>query len=97
MNIEPVDLRDIDKRTANVYEAIIVSAKRGRQLNDEQKMEFNALLSTIIPPATGEEEGEDIQNPAQLKVAMEFENREKPHILAIRELLDGKIEYEYKK
>lgn len=97
MNIEPVDLRDIDKRSANVYEAIIVSAKRGRQLNDEQKMEFNALLSTIIPPATGEEEGEDIQNPAQLKMAMEFENREKPHILAIKELLDGKIEYEYKK
>ncbi len=96
MNIEPVDLREIDKQTANVYEAIIVAAKRARQINDEQKMEFNALLSTVTPPATGEEEGEDIENPAQLKIALELESREKPHIEAVKELLDGKIEYEYK-
>ena len=96
MNIEPVDLREIDKEAANVYEAIIVAAKRARQVNDEQKMEFNALLSTVIPPATGEEEGEDIQNPAQLKIALELENREKPHIEAVKELLDGKVDYEYK-
>jgi DNA-directed RNA polymerase subunit K/omega len=97
MNIEPVDLRVIDKEAANVYEAIIVAAKRARQVNDEQKMEFNALLSTVTPPATGEEEGEDIQNPAQLKIALELENREKPHIEAVNELLNGKIDYEYKK
>jgi len=96
MNIQPVDLREIDKQTANVYEAIIVASKRARQINDEQKMEFNALLSTVAPPATGEEEGEDIQNPAQLKIALELENREKPHIEAINELLDGKVDYEYK-
>jgi DNA-directed RNA polymerase subunit K/omega len=96
MNIQPVDLREIDKQTANVYEAIIVASKRARQINDEQKMEFNALLSTVAPPAAGEEEGEDIQNPAQLKIALELENREKPHIEAINELLDGKVEYEYK-
>jgi len=96
MNIQPIDLREIDKQTANVYEAIIVASKRARQINDEQKMEFNALLSTVAPPATGEEEGEDIQNPAQLKIALELENREKPHIEAINELLDGKVDYEYK-
>jgi DNA-directed RNA polymerase subunit K/omega len=96
MNIEPVDLREVDKQTANIYEAIIVAAKRARQVNDEQKMEFNALLSTVTPPATGEEEGEDIQNPAQLKIALELEGREKPHIEAVKELLDAKIEYEYK-
>jgi DNA-directed RNA polymerase subunit K/omega len=97
MNIEPVDLRVIDKRTANVYEAVIVASKRARQINDEQKMEFNALVSTIVPQATTEEEGEDIQNPAQLKIALELENREKPQILAMKELLDNKIGYEYKK
>lgn len=95
MNIEPIDLRDIDKVSANVYEATIASAKRARQLNDEQKMDFNALLSTI-PQTQGEEEGEDIQNPAQLKFALEFEKREKPHLRALSELLDGKVGYEYK-
>jgi DNA-directed RNA polymerase subunit K/omega len=97
MNIEPVDLRAIDKRAANVYEAVIVASKRARQINDEQKMEFNALVSTIVPQTTTEEEGEDIQNPAQLKIALELENREKPQIQAIKELLDDKIVYDYKK
>jgi len=97
MNIEPVDLRVIDKRTANVYEAVIVSSKRARQINDEQKMEFNAMVGTIVPQANTEEEGEDIQNPAQLKIALELETREKPQIQAIKELLNGKIGYDYKK
>jgi DNA-directed RNA polymerase subunit K/omega len=97
MNIEPIDLRIIDKEAANVYEAVIVSAKRARQINDEQKMEFNALLGTIVPQTTTEEEGEDIQNPAQLKLALELEQREKPQIKAIKELLDGKIGYDFKK
>jgi DNA-directed RNA polymerase subunit K/omega len=96
MNIEPIDLRIIDKEASNVYEAVIVSAKRARQVNDEQKMEFNALLSTVVPQTSTEEEGEDIQNPAQLKMALELETREKPQIQAIKELLDGKIEYAYK-
>lgn len=97
MNIEPIDLRIIDQQTANVYEAVIVAAKRARQVNDEQKMEFNALVGTIVPQTTGEEEGEDIQNPAQLKMALELEMREKPQIKSIKEVLDGKVGYEYKK
>jgi DNA-directed RNA polymerase subunit K/omega len=95
MAIEPVDLREIDKQTANVYEGIIVSAKRARQVNDENKVEYNALVSTI-PTAGTEDDSEDIENPAQLKIALDFEKREKPHIQALNELLDGKIEYKFK-
>jgi DNA-directed RNA polymerase subunit K/omega len=95
MAVEPVDLRVIDERAANIYEAIIVSAKKARKINDENKIEYNALLSTI--PITGtEDENEDIENPAQLKIALELEKKEKPHIEALEELLEGKIEYEYK-
>jgi DNA-directed RNA polymerase omega subunit len=95
MSINPIDLRIIDQETANVYEAIIVAAKRARQLNDEIKIEYNALVSTI-PVAAGDDEAEDIQNPAQLKISLDFEKREKPHIQALEELLEGKIEYRYK-
>ena len=95
MGITPVDLREVDKQAANVYEAIVVAAKRARQLNDEYKIEYNALVSTI-PVAAGDEDAEDIQNPAQLKISLDFEKREKPHIQALDELLDGKVEYRYK-
>ena len=95
MAVEPVDLRVIDERAANIYEAIIVSAKKARKINDENKIEYNALLSTI--PTTGtDDENEDIENPAQLKIALELEKKEKPHIEALEELLEGKIEYEFK-
>lgn len=95
MSVNPIDLRMVDQSAANVYEAIIVAAKRARQLNDEYKIEYNALVSTI-PVAAGDEEAEDIQNPAQLKISLDFEKREKPHIQALDELLVGKIEYRYK-
>ncbi|HSL90568.1 MAG TPA: DNA-directed RNA polymerase subunit omega [Ignavibacteriaceae bacterium] len=95
MHITPVDLREIDKRASNVYEAIIVSSKRARQINDENKIEFNALLNTI-PETTADEETEDITNPAQLKIALELEKRNKPHLQALNELLEGKTEFEYK-
>ena len=95
MQIEPIELRSFDEKAANIYEAIIVSSKRARQINDENKIEFNALLSTI-PTVVSEDENEDIENPAQLKIALDMEAREKPQTQAIKELLDGEIDYEYK-
>ncbi len=95
MAIVPVDLRKIDERAGNVYEGIIVAAKRARNINDENKIEFNALVSTI-PVAAGEEDSEDIENPAQLKIAQELEKKEKAHIQALNELIDGQIDYEFK-
>ena len=95
MEINPVDLREIDKRAGNVYEGIIVTSKRARLINAENKIEFNALLSTI-PESTTDDESEDIDNPAQLKIALELEQRKKPHLQALDEFLDGKIEFEVK-
>ena len=94
MAIKPLSLTKIKSSIPNLYEAVIVAAKRARKLNDDNKIEFNSLLSTIV---TGhEEEFEDRENPDQLKLALEFEKREKSHIQAVKELVDGKIEYRYK-
>ena len=95
MQITPIDLREIDKCAENIYEAIIVSALRARQLNDEVKIEFNALLSTL-PEAATDEESEDIDNPAQLKISQDLEKRKKPHIQALDELLQEETKYKYK-
>ena len=95
MQTKPIDLREIDKCTDNIYEAIIVSSLRARQINDEIKIEFNALLSTI-PESTTDEESEDIDNPAQLKISQDMEKRKKPHIQALDELLKDETKYKYK-
>jgi DNA-directed RNA polymerase subunit K/omega len=96
MEITPIDLREIDQRAGNVYEGIIVTAKRARQINAENKIEFNTLLTTI-PEATTDDESEDIDNPAQLKIALEMEQKKKPHLQALNEFLEGKIDFEFKK
>jgi len=95
MQITPIDLREIDDCADNIYEAIIVSALRARQVNDEVKIEFNALLSTI-PESTTDDESEDIDNPAQLKISQDMEKRKKPHIQALDELLKNETEFRYK-
>jgi len=95
MGIKPIDLREVDAKAKNTYEAIIISSKRARQINDDNKIEFNALLSTI-PAAVGDDENEDIDNPAQLKISLDMEKREKPHIQSLNEFLNGDIEFKYK-
>ena len=95
MQTKPIDLREIDKCADNIYEAIIVSSLRARQINDEIKIEFNAVLSTI-PESTTDDESEDIYNPAQLKISQDMEKRKKPHIQALDELLKDETKYKYK-
>jgi hypothetical protein len=95
MQINTVDLRVIDQRCANIYEAICVASLKARQINSENKINYTAQISTI--PNTGnDDDSEDIQNPAQMKIALEFEKVPKPQVLAVRELLEGNIEYYYK-
>lgn len=94
MAIQPRDLGKIKERVPNLYEAVIVAAKRARKINDDIKLEFNSLVGTLN--AGHEDEFEDRENPEQLKLSLEFEKREKPHIRAIKELIDDGIEYRYK-
>jgi DNA-directed RNA polymerase subunit K/omega len=94
MGIKAIDLRKIEARTNNIYEAVVVAGKRARQINDENRLEFNQLVSTMIPSM--EDEFEERGNPDQEKISLKFEKREKPHIRALNELIDGALEYRYR-
>jgi len=94
MAIKPIDLRKVNEKSENIYEAIIAAGKRARQINDENRTEFNQLVSTIIPAV--EDEFEERGNPDQERISLQFEKREKPHILAFNELIDGKLDYRYR-
>src|SRR3990172_10071525 len=77
----------------NIYEAIVVTAKRARQVHDELQLELNQRLETIKQltqaPTTTENE-EDLENvgvnPDQLKISLEFETRPKATDLALEEI-----------
>jgi len=95
MEIKPINLKSIDEKTANVYEAVIVASKEARRINEETRLEYNTLMTTL--PSKGiEDDSEDVENPDQLKISLDFEKRPKPHQQALYKLLDGKLEYYYK-
>lgn len=94
MGITPVDLREIDKNAANVYEAIVIAARRARIINDAQRIEFRGMLDSL--PENTSDDGEDLDNPDQSRISLEFEKRDKPHLQALAQLLEGKIKSEYR-
>ncbi len=94
MSISPVDFENLHKHTNNVYEAVVVAAKRARLINQESRLEFNTMVNTIIGPA--EDEFDDRDNTEQIKISLEFEKRPKAHEQALEELIDGKVKYRYK-
>ena len=93
MAIQSIDLRKIEGKAENIYEAIVAASKRARQINDENRLEFNQLISTIIPAV--EDEFEERGNPDQERISLQFEKREKPHLRAFNELLDGNLNFRY--
>ena len=94
MPITPINLRKVETHTKNIYEAVILAAKRARQINDENRLEFNTQLSTMIPSI--EDEFEERGNPDQERISLEYEKREKSHLRALNELIDGEVKFRYR-
>lgn len=94
MALEPVDLRSLKEKAANLYEAIIVSALESRRINEENKTEFNALMNTFAP--SSDDDFDDRDNTEQEKISVEFEKRKKPHLQSLKKMVKGEIEYRYK-
>lgn len=95
MPLKPIDLDFFYKSGKNVHEAIAIAAKRARQINEEQKIEFNQRVELITVKTEIEGEETDV-NPDQLKISLEFEKRPKPTDLAVQELVAEQLEWRYK-
>ena len=94
MALQPLELKDIDSRAENIYEAIVVLSKRARQINEEMKIRLNQELEMFATRVDSEEEIET--NPEQMRISIEFEKLAKPTQQAIGDLLENKLAYHYK-
>lgn len=94
MGVTPVDLRVLKAKAANLYEAVIVCAQEARKVNEENKTEFSNLISTFAPAS--DDDFDERDNQEQEKISLEFEKRNKPHIVAIKKMVDDKIDYRIK-
>lgn len=85
------NLNEIDAPTENVYEALVMIARRADQINDEIREELHDKLEEF---ATHTENLEEIfENKEQIEVSKFYEKLPKPHALAVQEWLDDKIYY----
>ncbi len=89
MALETIPFSELEKQTQDTFEAIVVIAKRARQVNAERlaKMELPAFMEDV------EEDGgfdrEDLED-------IDFDAIEKATTFAIREMLENDLTFRYK-
>jgi DNA-directed RNA polymerase subunit K/omega len=97
--VSTIPQEELQKHSNNIYEAIVVVAKRARQINDEQKRLIDLETgydeaNERVSPEDLDEDIEDIveaRQPANDK----FIRLPKPTTIALEEMLTDKLEYRY--
>ncbi len=89
--INTLSIRDIEARADNIYEAVLVLAKRARQINSDQKQQLARDRDF--------EDDYDLYGEDEVIVEPDFDYPElpKPSELALEEFLEDKVEFEYQK
>lgn len=83
------DVSEIDARTGNVYEAIMVIAKRATQVSVDLKKELNDKLDEFA--ANAENLEEVFENKEQIEVSRFYEKLPKPTAIAVQEWMEDRI------
>ncbi len=85
------DLNILDDTTNNIYESIVVTAKRANQISVEMKQELNRKLEEFAYYTDNLEEV--FENREQIEISRFYERLPKPGLIALQEFLDEKIYY----
>ncbi|MBQ5934394.1 MAG: DNA-directed RNA polymerase subunit omega [Bacteroidales bacterium] len=85
------NLADFAAPTGNVYESVMIIAKRSNQIAADIKQELNHKLEEFTNYADTLEE--TFENREQIEISKYYERLPKPVLIATKEFLDGKIYY----
>jgi DNA-directed RNA polymerase subunit K/omega len=85
------DLRELDVQTDNIYESIVIMAKRANQISNNVKEELHQKLSEF---ASSNDNLEEIfENREQIEISKHYERMPKASLVAVQEFLENKIYY----
>jgi DNA-directed RNA polymerase subunit K/omega len=83
------DVRQLDEKTDNIYESLVIIAKRANQISNNLKEELNGKLSEF---ASSNDNLEEIfENREQIEISKHYERLPKPTLIAVDEFLNDKI------
>ncbi|HEY3250188.1 MAG TPA: DNA-directed RNA polymerase subunit omega [Ignavibacteria bacterium] len=90
MSINPVEIEELESKAGNIYEAVVVAAKRARQINDEHKLEYNQRVEPLTQTETDDD---TLISKDKMNISVDFEKRIKPTEQGLDELLDDRLEF----
>lgn len=96
--VSTVPLEDLEKHADNVYEAIIVVAKRARQINDDQKRYIEQEIgydSSLENSSSDDLEADEENREERQASPVKFIRMPKPTSIALDEMLSGKLDFNY--
>ncbi len=90
-----ISIEELAKKTGNIYESVAVMFKRARQITDEQKMQIEMEMD--VPPPAENRDNEDFDEVEIDREALMREHTKypKPTRVAIDEMMNDKISFQY--
>jgi DNA-directed RNA polymerase subunit K/omega len=89
--VETKNLTDIKDKTGNLYESIVVIAKRANQINISLKEELHNKLEEFASHTDSLEEIHE--NKEQIEISKAYERMPNPALLASAEFMEDKVYY----
>lgn len=88
---ETRNVHEIDAKTGNIYESVVIMSKRANQITAKMREEIQNRLSEFSSHSDALEEV--FENREQIEISKQYERMAKPAIQAIDEFNADKIYY----
>jgi len=85
------DLDELYAPTGNIYESVVIIAKRANQISVEVKQELNRKLEDFSSYTDSLEEV--FENREQIEISRFYEKLPKSTLIALQEFLDNEVYY----
>ena len=90
MALEPLSIRNMEEKTSDIFEAVVVMSKRAKQILN------NRIVEEIITSADEEEVEMGVYDQIEEKNPEDYEELEKVTTTAVNEFIDGDIQWDQK-
>ena len=84
-----LDLDVLEDKTGNIYESVVIMAKRSNQISVELKQELNRKLEEFANYTDNLEEV--FENREQIEISKFYERLPKPNLISTQEFLEDQV------
>ena len=90
MPLKPLSIRNMEEKTSDIFEAVVVMSKRAKQILN------NRIVEEIITSANEEEVEMGVYDQIEEKNPEDYEELEKVTTIAVNEFVDGNVQWDQK-